>query len=166
MSVWTDNFDFLDQICPKGIFPVQNKKSEHHQWTFHIQISLATKFQLKLTILFFWTKFWPKNCIFDLKWKSEHHHWILHIWISLGIKFQLKLTILIFWTKFAQKGYFWEKTEKVNITIEFCMFELVLVPNLTLNKQFWFFGPNLPEKDISGRKRKNWASPLNSAYLN
>ena len=25
--------------------------------------------------------------------------------------------LLIFWTKFAKKGYFWSKTEKVNITM-------------------------------------------------
>ena len=47
----------------------------------------------------------------------EHHHWILHFRISLDTKFQLKLPILIFWTKFAQKGFFWSKTAKVNITI-------------------------------------------------
>ena len=45
--------------------------------------------------------------------------------IIAGTKFKLKLTILIFWTKFAQKGYFQSKTEKVNVTIEFCIFELV-----------------------------------------
>ena len=50
---------------------------------------------------------------------------MLHIQISFGTKFQLKLTILIFCTKFIQKGYFRSKTEKVNITIEFSIFELV-----------------------------------------
>ena len=35
--------------------------------------------------------------------------------------------------------------EKMNITIEFCIFELVLVPNLSLDCQFSFFGPNLPK---------------------
>ena len=46
--------------------------------------------------------------------------------ISLGAKFRVKLTILNFWTKLAQKGYYFRsKTEKVNITIEFCIVELV-----------------------------------------
>ena len=31
ISALTDNFDFLDQICPKRVFPVKNSKSEHHQ---------------------------------------------------------------------------------------------------------------------------------------
>ena len=53
--------------------------------------------------------------------------------MRLATKFHLKLTILIFWTKFGQKGYFRSKTEKVNITIEFCIFELVQVPNFSLN---------------------------------
>ena len=41
---------------------------------------------------------------------------MLHIQISRGTKFQLKLTILIFLTRFAQKGFFWSKTEKIDIT--------------------------------------------------
>ena len=49
----------------------------------------------------------------------------MHIHISLGNKFQLKLTILIFWTKSAQKGISGRKQEKVNIIMEFCIFELV-----------------------------------------
>ena len=81
ISAWTGSSDFMDKICPKKIFPVKNRKSEHNPW-------------------------------------------ILHIRISIGTTFQFKLTILIFWTKFAQKGYFWSKTNKVNIIIEFCIFEL------------------------------------------
>ena len=30
MSDQTNNFDFLDQICPKRYFPVKNRKIEHH----------------------------------------------------------------------------------------------------------------------------------------
>ena len=40
----------------------------------------------------------------------------------------------------------------MNITNEFGILELVLVPNFSLNWQFWFFGPNLPKK---GQKPKN-----------
>ena len=58
---------------------------------------------------------------------------LFHIQISLDTKFQLKLTNLICWTKFALKGYFQSKIEKVNITIELCLFELVQVPNFSLN---------------------------------
>ena len=46
----------------------------------------------------------------------------LHIGISLGPKFQLKLIILIFWTK---TGISSQKRLKVNVTIKFCIFELV-----------------------------------------
>ena len=88
--------------------------------------------------------------------------WILNIRISLGSKFQLKLATLIFQTKFAQKGYFRSKTEKVNITIEFYIFDLVQVSNFSFNWQFWFLEPNLPQKGISGRKQKNWTLPFNS----
>ena len=56
---------------------------------------------------------------------SECHRGILDFRNILDTKFQLKLTILIFWTKFAKKGYFQSKAEKLNIPIEFCIFELV-----------------------------------------
>ena len=60
----------------------------------------------------------------------------MHIRINLHTKFQLKLIILIFWTKFTQKEYFQSNTEKVNITIELWIFELVEVPYFSLNWQF------------------------------
>ena len=47
------------------------------------------------------------------------------------------------------------KTDKINHTIEFCIFELVSVPYFSFNWQFRFFGLNLLKKDISGRKQKN-----------
>ena len=40
----------------------------------HIGISLGTKFQLKLIILIFWTKFAPKKVLLVENGKSEHHH--------------------------------------------------------------------------------------------
>ena len=52
------------------------------------------------------------------KRKSKHYYRIKHIPISVGSQFHLKQIIFIFWTKFAQKGYFWSKTEKMNVTIE------------------------------------------------
>ena len=96
--------------------------------------------------------------------KSDYHDWILHI--SHGTKLHFKLTVLNFGTKFAQKGCFWSKAEKVNTTTEFCIFKLVLMPNLSLNWQFWFFGPNLPKKGITSRKQKKWTLLLNSACSN
>ena len=118
--------DFLEKN-----FPAKNGKSEQHHWILHIQISLDTKVQLKLTILFFFLdQIWPKIVFPVENRNSELHYWILQIPIvpiSLHTKFQLKKTIQIFWIKFAQKRYFWSKTKKVNITIEFCILELYLV---------------------------------------
>ena len=56
--------------------------------------------------------------------------------------------------------------EKVDINIEFCIFELVKVPNFSLNWKFWGFGLNLPNKGISCLKQKKWTPPLSSAYSN
>ena len=43
------------------MFPVYNRKSEQHHLILQIQISLSTKFQLKLKFLTFWTKFSQKG---------------------------------------------------------------------------------------------------------
>ena len=42
--------------------------------------------------------------------------------------------MLIFWAKFTSKGIIDQKQKKVDITIfKFCIFELVWVPNFSLN---------------------------------
>ena len=61
----------------------------------------------------------------------------LQIQISLGIQ------ILFFWITFTQKGYLQPKTEKLNTTSEFCMFELVQVPNFSL-RNFYFLNQVYP----------------------
>ena len=105
-----------------------------------------------------------KNGISGLKEKSRHHHWILHIWTSLSTNIQFQQTILNFWNKFAQKGSFQFKKETVNTAIDFRTFKLNY-RSTDLNRQFFFFGPILPKKGISGLIPKDWASPLNSSHL-
>ena len=64
-------FWFLDQICPKRVFPVKNTENVHHHRMLHIYISLGTKFQLKLIILFFWIKFDQKGYFQKYRQKSS-----------------------------------------------------------------------------------------------
>ena len=40
-------FNFLNQICPKRVFPVQNRGLKHRHRISHIRINLGTKFHLK-----------------------------------------------------------------------------------------------------------------------
>ena len=55
-SAQADNFDFLDQVCPKKAFPIKNRQSK-----FTVEFGrFESKFQLKLTILTFRTKFAQK----------------------------------------------------------------------------------------------------------
>ena len=54
---WTNNFDFFDHICPKRIFPIQNRKKEYQHRVQHIWISQHVMFLLKQTILIFLNKF-------------------------------------------------------------------------------------------------------------
>ena len=68
--------------------------------------------------------------------KIKHHHWLLHIQVSLGNKCHFKQTPLSFGTIFAQNRCLWSRTEKVKITMKFCIFELVWVRNFTLKRYF------------------------------
>ena len=60
---------------------------------------------------------------------------------------------------------FGRKQLKWIITIVFGIVKLIEVPNFSLNWQFWFFGPNLLQKDISIQKQKKWTSPQSSKFL-
>ena len=81
--------EFFQQKVPKkGL----NRKSERHHQILHIQNTLGTKFQLKLTFLDFLIKLIQKR-ISDLK-KNENHSQILHIRISLGFKFESQNSFL------------------------------------------------------------------------
>ena len=152
ISASTDNFDFLDQIYPKAIFPLKNKKREQYHWILHIRISPGTKISASTDNSDFLDEICPKR-VFPIKnRKNGHHHWILHARIRVSTKFQHKVSILIFWTNFAQKGYFHSKIKKENSVIEFCIFELVSIPNFSIKWVFWFFGPNLSKKGISTQK--------------
>ena len=73
---------------------------------------------------------------------------------------------IVFWKKIPKKGYFRSKTENMTITIQFFIFELVYVPNFSLNWQFSFFGQNLPKKGISDQQQRKRISSLNTAYSN
>ena len=122
----------------------------------NIQISLVHNFISNCQFLFFGPN-WPKK-VFPVKnWKSEHHHWTPHIQISLGTEFPLKLTISIFLTRFAQKGFFWSKTEKIDITyyLHNVYIKISLVQIFSWNWQFWFFGPNLHKKVFPVETRKS-----------
>ena len=61
VSTQTNNFDFLEQIYSKRVFMGENGKTEQHHWVLHIWAMLSVKFQLKVTILTFLTKFEEKK---------------------------------------------------------------------------------------------------------
>ena len=71
--VYVPNFSltflFWTKFAPKKVFSVENGKSEHRHWILQNQISIGTKFQLILTILFFWTKFTRKGYFWSKMWK-------------------------------------------------------------------------------------------------
>ena len=55
ISAKHDNFDFLDQLCPKRVIAVKNGKSEHYHWILLIRISLRIpNFSLNWEFWFFY----------------------------------------------------------------------------------------------------------------
>ena len=54
---------------------------------------------------------------------NEHYHLIHQTQISLDTDSHLKQRFLSFWTIFPEKEYSRFQTEKMNITIEFSIFE-------------------------------------------
>ena len=81
--VWGPNFTlksfkFWDQIFPKSIFLVQNRKSPYHNWILHIRFRLGSKFQLKMTTLIFGGKF-VQN------WFPKKLHFCMSPWSLLTI---------------------------------------------------------------------------------
>ena len=145
--------NFWFKLTQKGYFRTKKTKITIELYIFKL---------IKILNFSFNKPFWFLEQISKKKYtssrkhkKNEHHYWILHIRISVSDNFQLKLTSAIFLTTFAKKGsYFQSKTDKLDTTIEFCIFEIVF----TLNKQLWIFGPDLPKKDIYGQKQKKWTS--------
>ena len=105
--------DFLDQICPKRVFLVQNRKNKDHHQIQHIWILLDPKFYRNQTICIFWKKTKKnkttittknsKKVFFIQNRKGEHNHCIQHTLINLDTKFHLK-QFLLFWPNLAKKG--------------------------------------------------------------
>ena len=148
----------MDQICAKWLIPIENRKFENNHRVLHIQISLGTKFQLKLEILIFWSKFAQKGYFCSKTTKVR----ICIFKLALVPNFSLNWLFWLFGPNLPKKG----KAEKVNTTTEFCIFGLVLVLGFSLNWQFWIPSRNFRKKRISGGNHEKWTSPLNSEYSN
>ena len=54
-------FEVLVQNCPKRVFLLKDRISEHHHQKLDIQISIGTKFKTKSTIVIFHTNFAQKG---------------------------------------------------------------------------------------------------------
>ena len=148
MILWTN-------FTQKGYFRSKIEKSEHCHWILNIWISLATKFQLRLMILIFWSNL-PKN-VFPKKKKQKNY---------LGTKFQLKLKLFSL-DQSCPKRVFPVKNRKIEYHhwILYIGISLGTKFHFISNKEFWILWPNLPKEVILGRKQKRLTSPFNSAYL-
>ena len=92
MIVWTN-------LPKKGHFLPKTEKLNIATEFYIFKLVKVPKFQLKLTILIFWTQFAPKWDFYSqttITKTNENHHRIPQICIRLCTEFQLELTILGF----------------------------------------------------------------------
>ena len=66
------------------------RQQQNAKLILHIRNKLGTKFELKLTILIFWTKLTPQKYFQFKIEENKNYHLILHIRICLGSKFQIQ----------------------------------------------------------------------------
>ena len=88
----------------------------------------------------------------------------MHIQVSLCIKFLFEQ--LEFLDQICPGKIFIAKIKKVNMVIEFRLFNLALAPNFRLNWQLWFFWTDLPKKGFSCLKQKKWTIHIFYIILN
>ena len=129
------------KFSQKECFRSKTEKVNTTSEFFIFELFLVISFSLNMKFFYFFNQICSS---------SEYHRGILDFRNILDTKFQLKLTILIFWTKFAKKGYFQSKAEKLNIPIEFCIFELVQEPNFSASTDnFYFLDQVCPKRVFS-----------------
>ena len=97
---------FLEQICSKRVFPVENGKREHHHCILIVRITVSIKFPFTQAILNFGTKFARKKYSRS-KTKKKNITIKFYVFeLSMTVKFHFKQTILNFKIKFARKRAF------------------------------------------------------------
>ena len=94
---------FWNKFFPQKILPVKN---EQYHKILHIRISLSTKFQLKLTILIFWTNFTWKRCFWSKKEKVKiaNELWIFELVYVTNLS--LKWRFWFFGSNLPKRGIF------------------------------------------------------------
>ena len=139
------------------MFWVEKNQSINQRGTSIRHSRVGTKFRLKMTLLNFWIKLTQKGYFRTKKLNSSIEFYISRLiqilnfscnnfgfleQIFKNIYFRSKTRknehlIAISWTTFSKKGsYFQSITNKIDTTIDLCIFELVFVSNFILNKQF------------------------------
>ena len=120
------NFSLKDKICLKKAISSKNRKSEQH----HFKLVLVANFSLKWRFFFSGPNL-PKKSISNLYQKKMYT--TIKFWIFKSVyipNFSLNSQFNFFGQIFPTK-YFQSKTEKVNITNEFYIFESVLATNFS-----------------------------------
>ena len=132
-------FWFLNQICPKRVFPHENKISEYHHWIHFKQtiLNFATKFAQKG--ISGWKQ---KKGIFLLN--STHLNQSTHKISALNDNFDFSSQIcpkrMLLFKHRKSEHYQWILHIQISLGTKFHF------------KQFWILVPNLPKKAIFCRK--------------
>ena len=123
---------------------VKIRKIEHHWFPL---IPLGTKFQLKMTIFIFLTRFTQKGFFWSKTEKINTSYFLHNSAYSNYLFFGSNLQKKVFPVK---NWKIWHCHWIPHIQIS------LLVPNFCFNWQFWFFWRDLFKKDFSGLKQEKW----------
>ena len=96
------------------VFPVKNRKNEHHHQSECITFSFKYQISVERNSFGFFLPYLSKNVISGLtqkKWTPPSNWTYLNL--GVGVKVQVKQTILSFWTKFDQNSISGDKQKKM-----------------------------------------------------
>ena len=139
----------------------------------HTEISLATKFRFKLTLLNFWIKLTQKRYFRNKIMKITIEFWIFKLIYILNFSFNNFNSwgnpppLTPFPPPKKKKVYLRSKSEKNEHHYWVLLhFQISLCTIFELKLTIFIFLTRFAQKDISSRKQKKLISPWSSAYLN
>ena len=122
---WNWQFICFGPTLPKKCFPSRTQKVKTTIESHHTGINLGSEFQLKLTVVIFWTIFEQKVCFPSKIEKVKTTIEFCIFKLVLVPNFRWNWQFWPFFQKFVQKVCFPSKSGKVNTATDICTIEVV-----------------------------------------
>ena len=93
-----NNYNFLDQICPKRVFLVENRKIELHHWNYAYSNKSQYQISAYTDYFDFLDQIYPKR-VFSVEYRES---WVLEI-----LKIEFYISKLVKVSNFSLNWWFW-----------------------------------------------------------